>query len=166
MAATQGTDPAEGPSVPGMTIRFALGLLCALALVACAAPGTDATRSPSPEQSSMEPREPGASPTLDLGSLQPSQEPAGDGTAISGVLGSDAIEGGCGYLQVANGTRYQVIYPAGWDLQLNPLQLTSPDGEVVARGGDEVTVRGEETSDMASICQIGPMFHASEVVLP
>jgi hypothetical protein len=147
-------------------MRFALSLLCAVTLAACAAPGIDATRSPTPERGSMEPREPSSRPTFDLVSRQPSRAPAGDGTTISGLLGADAIEGGCGYLQAPNGTRYQVIYPDGWDLQLNPLQLTSPEGEIVARGGDEVTVRGDETSEMASICQIGPMFRAIEVVLP
>jgi hypothetical protein len=83
---------------------------------------------------------------------------------VTGTLGADSIEGGCGYLETADGTRYQVIYPDGWDLQLGPVQLISPEGEVVARGGDTVTVRGEEATDMASICQIGPIFRATEVV--
>lgn len=98
-------------------------------------------------------------------SIQPTREPEGGGDELVGVLGADAVEGGCGYLQAPDGTRYEVVYPEGWDLQLSPLQLTAPDGEVVARGGDEVTVLGAEATDMASTCQIGPIFRATEVVL-
>lgn len=111
----------------------------------------------------MESTEPTPTPSFDLASEQPSLEPA-RGDELTGVLGADSIEGGCGYLQTDDGTRYQVIYPTGWDLALSPLQLTSPEGEVIARGGDEVTVRGSVSTDMASICQIGPIFEASEVV--
>jgi hypothetical protein len=85
---------------------------------------------------------------------------------LSGVLGADTVEGGCGYLEADDGTRYEVIYPDGWRLEPSPLQLTSPDGTVVARGGDEVTVRGGLGTDIASICQIGPIFRAEEVVAP
>jgi hypothetical protein len=34
----------------------------------------------------------------------------------------------------------------------------------VARAGDEVTVRGAE-ADMVSVCQLGPIIQATEVVL-
>ena len=91
-----------------------------------------------------------------------SEEPM-TGDALTGILGADTVEGGCGYLRTDDGTRYEVIYPEGWTLSLNPLELTAPDGEVVARGGDEVTVRGREANDMGSICQIGPIFEATGV---
>ena len=94
---------------------------------------------------------------------QPVSEEPMTGDALTGILGADTVEGGCGYLRTDDGTRYEVIYPEGWRLSLNPLQLTAPDGEVVARGGDEVTVRGREANDMGSICQIGPIFEASAV---
>ena len=144
-------------------MRAFVALACAVAIAACAAPAGNPTQTPMPEQSAVESPEPTPTPSLDLESRQPSREPA-SGDELTGVLGSDSIEGGCGYLQTPDGTRYQVIYPEGWDLQLGPLQLTSPAGEVVARGGDEVTVRGSLASDMASICQIGPIFQANEVV--
>jgi hypothetical protein len=146
-------------------MRAFVALACALAIAACAAPAGRPTQTPTPEQSTVESPEPTPTPTFDLASQQPTREPTGD-DELTGVLGADSIEGGCGYLQVPGGTRYQVIYPDGWDLELSPLQLTSPEGEVVARGGDQVTVRGSEASDMASICQIGPIFRANEVVTP
>lgn len=144
-------------------MRLIVALDCALAIAACAAPAGNPTETPTPEQRAVESHEPTSTPSLELASEQPSREPAG-GDELTGVLGADTIEGGCGYLQTDDGTRYQVIYPEGWDLELSPLQLTSPDGEVVARGGDEVTVRGSVSTDMASICQIGPIFQATMVV--
>lgn len=103
--------------------------------------------------------EPRPSASLTLSSKQPA--PAGD--SVTGVLGADAVEGGCAYLASPDGTRYEVIYPDGWRVQLSPLQLLDPDGAVVATGGEEVTVRGSLAGDMASICQIGPIFRATEV---
>jgi hypothetical protein len=81
-----------------------------------------------------------------------------------GTLGSDAIEGGCAYLQTADGVRYEVVYPQDWELRKSPLELVAPDGRVVAGAGDEITVRGAE-ADMMSICQIGPIIKAAEVVV-
>ena len=144
-------------------MRVLVALACALTIAACAAPAGNLTPTPTPEQSPMETSEPSPTPSLDLASEQPSREPDG-GDELTGVLGADTIEGGCGYLQTPDGTRYQVIYPEGWDLTLSPLQLTSPAGDVVARGGDEVTVRGRVATDMASICQIGPIFRSTAVV--
>lgn len=147
-------------------MRLAISLAAVLALTACASVGTSISPTSSPEASSMDPSPSSSapSPSLQPASVQPTREPSG-GDELVGTLGADSIEGGCGYLEAADGTRYEVIYPDGWELRLSPLQLTSPDGEVVARGGDEVTVLGTEATDMASICQIGPIFRANEVVL-
>lgn len=147
-------------------MRAGVPLLCLLVLAACAAPGSRPIPTGTPEESLVATSEPTPIPSLTVASDQPSRAPSGSDEELTGFLGADSIEGGCGYLEVPDGTRYQVTYPDGWRLQLSPLQLTSPDGEVVARGGDEVTVRGAETSDMASICQIGPIFRATEVVAP
>lgn len=144
-------------------MRVLVSLACAIAIAACAAPASNPTQTPTPEQSPVETPEPSPTASFDRASEQPSRGPAG-GDELTGVLGADTIEGGCGYLETPDGTRYQVIYPEGWDLELSPLQLTSPTGDVVARGGDEVTVRGSVATDMASICQIGPIFQATEVV--
>ena len=83
---------------------------------------------------------------------------------LTGTLGMAEIETGCPYLQSADGTRYEVLYPDGWELRRGPLQLVAPDGTTVARAGDPVTVRGSVAGDMASICQIGPIFRADEVL--
>lgn len=146
-------------------MRLAIILAAALALTACASVGTSVSPTSSPEASSMDPSPPASSPSPSLqpASVQPTREPSGG--ELVGTLGADAVEGGCGYIEAADGTRYEVIYPDGWELQLSPLQLISPEGEIVARGGDEVAVLGAEATDMASICQIGPIFRANEVVL-
>ena len=142
-------------------MRLFLSLALLLALAGCASSGLGPTESPTPEPTpSLEPTAtPSPSPTV-----RPSRTPTSGGSELTGALSEDSIEGGCGYLESADGTRYEVIYPEGWELQLSPLQLISPEGDVVARAGDLVTVRGREASDMASICQIGPIFTASEVV--
>jgi hypothetical protein len=104
----------------------------------------------------------GASPSasLELASHKPS--PAGTETTYSGVLGADSIEGGCSYLQTADGKRYELIPPDGWRLDKGSAQLTGPDGAVVASAGDAITVKGHE-ADMVSICQIGPIIQAAEI---
>ncbi len=96
--------------------------------------------------------------------IRPAQSQPGKAVTVSGTFGADAIEGGCAYLQAADGTKYEVHYPAGWTLQRGPFRLIRPNGEVAARGGEMVTVRGSVTNDMASTCQIGPIFRATEVV--
>ena len=105
-------------------------------------------------------------PTLRLTTPKPSAPAQLGGSELRGTLGFDDIEGGCAYLLADDGTRYEVIYPDGWNLRRAPLELVSPEGEVVARAGDEVEVRGREAGDMASICQIGPIFRATEVLAP
>ena len=147
-----------------MTMRRIIPLFCVLAISACAtAPASSNSPPATPEETLVPSSEPTPTPSLRPSSVQPSRAPSGADDELTGVLGADSIEGGCGYLQASDGTRYEVIYPDGWRLQLSPLQLTSPEGEVVARGGDEVTVRGAEANDMASICQIGPIFRATAV---
>lgn len=141
-----------------------------LALVGCAAdtPGAE-SESPSDRQSPGTTDGGGetASPSLPGRSevQAPSPRPTGGsgGETITGEFGADSIEGGCAYLEADDGTRYEVLYPDGWEVQASPLQLTDPSGAVVASGGETITVRGTVADDMASICQIGPIFQADEV---
>ena len=83
---------------------------------------------------------------------------------ITGTLSADDVEGGCLVLAADDGERYEVIWPDGW--QVSPqLDVVNADGEVVAEGGDRIIVRGEIADDMASICQVGQIFEATEVTL-
>jgi hypothetical protein len=83
---------------------------------------------------------------------------------FSGILSMDEIEGGCAYLQAADGRKLQVIYPDGWELRKSPLELIAPDGSVHSMGGDRVSVNGSVANDIATICQIGPVIRATEVL--
>jgi hypothetical protein len=105
------------------------------------------------------------SASLELASPGPSK--AGPGLqTYTGVLGSDTIESGCVYLQTADGRRFEVIYPDAWTVRRSPLGLIDPNGDVVAGAGDEVTIRGAEAPDMVSVCQLGPIVRATEVMRP
>ena len=48
-------------------------------------------------------------------------------------------------------------------LKKAPAAVVSPSGEVVAKAGDVITVHGDE-ADMMSICQIGPIIQATDIV--
>ncbi|MCV0403204.1 MAG: hypothetical protein K5924_05790 [Chloroflexi bacterium] len=133
-------------------MRALVLVLVAFAMSACTSAG-----------SSPEPGSPSATPSDRPSPTSGEESAPPDGDPLTGILGADSIEGGCGYLRSEDGTRFEVIYPDGWELSLRPLELRAPDGAVVARGGDEVTVIGEIAGDMASICQIGPIFRASSV---
>lgn len=133
--------------------------IVALVVTACAGAGGE-----DPPVSDAVSEAPAPSPSFSLRSMKPAPPPSLHGN-LTGVLGLAEIETGCPYLESADGTRYEVMYPDGWELQRSPLQLVAPDGTTVARAGDEVTVRGSVAGDMASICQIGPIFRATEVVI-
>lgn len=141
-----------------MLIASLLGFLLAACQGGAGQPSPTPTPSaePSVERSIL--ATPSASPSPDASSSEAA------GVMITGVFASDSIEGGCAFLEAADGTRYEVIYPDGWTLLRNPFRLQDPDGEIVASGGETVTVRGAEATDMGSICMVGPIFRATEVV--
>jgi hypothetical protein len=93
-----------------------------------------------------------------------SERPVPGGDELTGVLGADSIEGGCTYLEAEDGTRYEVVYPPGYTIDRSSATLRDPSGGIIATAGDIVTVRGREATDMGSICMIGPIFQATEVV--
>lgn len=140
----------------------ATGLLLALGVVmaGCSSSGggTGGAGGSSPSAGGASPAAP--SPTLELAS--PKSPPTG-GNTYTGVLRSDAIEGGCAYLLAADGQKYEIIPPDGWELQKAPAAVVSPNGQVVAKAGDVITVHGNE-ADMMSICQIGPIIQATDIV--
>jgi hypothetical protein len=81
---------------------------------------------------------------------------------VTGRLGFDDIEGGCSFLETDDGTRYEVAYPVGWTVDRMLADLRGPEGQI-AHAGEPVTVRGAIATDRSSICQIGPIFVATEV---
>ncbi|MFN2484682.1 MAG: hypothetical protein ABR509_07080 [Candidatus Limnocylindria bacterium] len=84
---------------------------------------------------------------------------------IIGTLGGDPqLEGGCAWIDAEDGERYEVVYPNGWHVDQDPLRLIDPDGEVAAQAGDRIGLVGAVDAAMASICQIGPIFVATEVL--
>ena len=152
------TKPPSGPRrLEGMRHTFRLlPPLFALAIAACAA-SPAASTPPSPTPPAVASPRPSASLTV---------KPGGVTADFSGILSMDAIEGGCAYLQTADGTKLEVIYPEGWQLDKSPLQLVAPDGSVHSKGGDTVSIKGAQSRDMVSICQIGPIIEATEVLDP
>jgi hypothetical protein len=136
-------------------------LLLVVVLAACTAqesgePTADTTRAPTPDDSVA----PSPRPTRSVDA----SPTGGDTATLRGTLGVEDVEGGCAYVRDDDGTRWEVVYPAGWRIRVNPLELSDPDGEVVARASATITVRGREARDSASICQVGPIFEATEVV--
>lgn len=105
-----------------------------------------------------------ASPHTSAAASQSRTPDAGESNELTGVLDADPIEGGCAYLRADDGTRYEVVYPPGWSIDRSSATLRDPTGMVVASGGDVITIRGREATDMVSFCQIGPIFQATEVV--
>lgn len=130
-------------------------------MAACASGDPDgATPVTSPRRSDS--AQPSPHPTA---TPSPTRSPVpGRGDTITGTLGADTAERGCTYLQAADGTRYEVQYPEGWRVQAEPLRLANRDGEVVATGGETITVLGRVAREARSICQLGPIFEAVEVV--
>lgn len=90
-----------------------------------------------------------------------------DATIITGTLtGSAQLEGiGCVWLEASDGS-YEVRWPEGWQINFSPLQLSNPNGEVVAVAGDDVRVAGTVISNVFTVCQVGTVFDADRVTIP
>jgi len=129
---------------------------------ASASPGTSPGEQAQPRSPAATPAPPSnVSASPGLRTAKP-DEPTGSGS-LTGALALDSAEGGCAYLETADGKRYQVIYPDGWRVDPATGHLLGPDGQD-APVGSSVTVGGSMAPDMASICQIGPIFRATEVI--
>ena len=140
---------------PATSVLLVLGVVMAGCSSGSGGGGSSGASASAPGASGAAP-----SPSLELASPK---SPAGGGNTYTGVLRSDAIEGGCAYLLAADGQKYEIIPPDGWELQKAPAAVISPDGQVVAKAGDVITVHGNE-ADMMSICQIGPIIQATDIV--
>lgn len=87
-----------------------------------------------------------------------------DTAMIEGTLGGDAqLEGGCAWLDTGD-ARYEVAYPEGYEIVFDPVRLVGPSGDTVATEGEVVAVRGRVGGDLMSVCQVGSVFEADEVV--
>lgn len=88
-----------------------------------------------------------------------------DETAVlEGTLGGDAqLEGGCAWLDADDG-RFEVLYPDGYEIAFEPVRLLGPDGDTVAEEGDALRVAGHVAEDRMSVCQVGTIFQATEVL--
>lgn len=83
-------------------------------------------------------------------------------SSITGVLSFDSVEGRCGFLETHDGTRFEVVYPGGWQLDAQAGVLRGPAGERVV-AGQTVTVRGSVAVGRSSTCQVGTIFQATSV---
>ena len=150
--------------MPLATLFIVVGALL-LACTGAESPG-DATPDANvqPDASEAPRNEPSTTPRASSGrSFSVSSSASAAPSVVTGTFGFGAVEGGCAFLETPNGERYEVIYPRGWRLDRSTGSLIGPEGQVV-RSGDTITVRGSITNDIASICQVGPMFRATEVV--
>jgi hypothetical protein len=92
------------------------------------------------------------------------QAPHGkDGKSITGTFGGSAqLEGGCAWVK-DGATKWEVEWPAGYSVTFDPLTLKGPKGKVAAEG-DTLTLQGTPQRDAMTICQVGPLFKATDVV--
>lgn len=98
----------------------------------------------------------------EIESLIAGDDGGGGETTITGVLTGDAdLEDGCVWLETDRGS-YEVLWPQGWEADTEPVELRNPDGDVVAREGDQVGVTGS-SADMVTTCQVGTVFDAHKV---
>ena len=86
-----------------------------------------------------EPAQTGASPSPTAGSTVPGSTP---GLSVVGVVEKLGIEGGCLVLRADSGRTYELL-----------------DGDPsVVKPGARVSVTGAVRTDLASICQVGPIL--------
>jgi len=85
------------------------------------------------------------SPSLEPTPPQPSRVPPSSGaTTLTGMVEMSEVEGGCLVLRVG-ATTYELM---GGD-------------PAVLRPGNRVTVQGEVNPNVATICQVGPVFEVA-----
>lgn len=128
-------------------------VLLVIVLTACAGQQGDdpvmQSPEPSPAPATEEPLAPGedGTPGEDL---------------LTGTLGGDAqLEGGCAWID-DGGRRWEVLYPEGYRVTFDPVTLHGPDGPI-AEEGATITVPGSPQDDVMTVCQVGPVWQATDV---
>jgi hypothetical protein len=83
------------------------------------------------------------------------------------LTGNVQTEGGCASISDSSQTRWEVVWPPGFEIEFDPdglVRLNEAD-EPVAALGDTIGLDGErDPSDLGSTCMIGRMFQADRVV--
>jgi hypothetical protein len=89
--------------------------------------------------------------------------PTATGHMREGVLGGDPdLEGGCVWLDTGQ-ERLEIVWPEGYRITADPIELRDPTGAVVATAGDRIRVRGDVAADVMSTCQIGRTWNVEDV---
>ena len=85
---------------------------------------------------------------------------------ITGILRGDQAQGiDCIWLTDPHGNRWEIIWPVGYRQEVvEGVATLSLEGQVVAVAGDPITVRGTRSRDFGSVCMIGIVYEASEVL--
>lgn len=88
---------------------------------------------------------------------------------LSGRLGGDArLEGGCDWLDAMGEeetSRYEPLWPDGYYVTFHRMvRLWDPRHRLVAKEGDIVTVAGRVRRDLATICQVGPIYEVERIL--
>lgn len=99
-----------------------------------------------------------------IGAAPDATAPPSTGNAsLAGVLAGDAqLEGGCVWIDTG-AERLEVLWPAGYRADVDPIELRDPAGAVIAIEGDRLAVEGEPATDQMSTCQIGALWQATDV---
>jgi hypothetical protein len=85
------------------------------------------------------------------------------GHVREGMLGGDPeLEGGCVWLDTGQ-ERLEIVWPEGYRITADPIELRDPTGAVVATAGDRIRVRGDVAPDVMSVCQVGATWNVEDV---
>jgi hypothetical protein len=108
-------------------------------------------------------------PTVDAETPDPTPSETfdDDPAEITGVLRGDQEQGiGCVWLTDAQGNRWEILWPEGYHHEfVDGVPSLMRDGEVVATAGHTIAVRGMRSRDLGSVCMVGIVYEASEVLL-
>jgi hypothetical protein len=58
------------------------------------------------------------------------------------IQGSSSVQGGSVWLACGENSALPIIWPHGYKARFDPVELLNEHGEIVAREGDTVTMRG------------------------
>lgn len=104
--------------------------------------------------------------TVRTGGGTGASDDAGAGDELRGTLGGDpSLEGGCVWVEAEDGQRYELAPAEGAPFTVDPARTTvvDPSGAVIAQAGDAIVVEGELGAELASFCQVGPIWSATDV---